>query len=321
MLQCRTCGGQNPDKCHYCGFCGKALFESPASQMAPPPDTVFERLGRTQVLRSKVGADRAAAVVAIIAVLMAFPLLWVVVNWEKLHRTSEVASTVESVPVAKQTEVQTAAPVTKSEEKEPAAAVPAQKKDQEPTRPAGEPASKLSKSTAGPVRSTNNDTSSAPTQAPEGPVQPTASVASAVAESKPVPPPKEEPRPVTAQVIPPPPAQTVPPQPRYPILRPEVQPPVTAPKPQTPRIHPGTSGVLVWSGVIERNGEISITGSRASTGSVVSGELPGVPVQITVEPPEFGLPEPPGQDNQWRSIRLRSLKKRHTVITIHWTVI
>lgn len=80
-------------------------------------------------------------------------------------------------------------------------------------------------------------------------------------------------------------------------------------------VHTG-SGRLIWTGTLERRGVIEFEGRSASVGSL-TGALPGVPVNVTVSPAEFGRDglevytdnaqlnqhvEPPSAANGWNRI-------------------
>ena len=90
-----------------------------------------------------------------------------------------------------------------------------------------------------------------------------------------------------------------------------------------PRARPGYSGppegVLLWSGRLDKNGSVTITGNSASFGEL-TGELPGVPVMIEVDQRDFALAETPSPSNGWRRITIRSRSKRHSVVSIKWSV-
>ena len=77
------------------------------------------------------------------------------------------------------------------------------------------------------------------------------------------------------------------------------------------------SGVVTWSGKLEKNGTITIDGTTASMGTL-NGALPGVPVLIDVEPKDVGVAEAPGPANGWRRLVFRSRVNRNTVVTIKW---
>lgn len=83
-----------------------------------------------------------------------------------------------------------------------------------------------------------------------------------------------------------------------------------------------SSGLVLWSGTLEAGQTLTISGSQASTGSVLSGGLPGVPVVLNVTPLELvGIQEPPGPTNGWARLVLRSKRKMHAVVSIEWKAI
>ncbi len=140
---------------------------------------------------------------------------------------------------------------------------------------------------------------------------------------------------IPAQAAPAAPART-PPQPSSPSAAGAQQPaagspaaPVTPaptqvapPAPVKPAYSGPRSGVILWSGQLERNGLIEISGATASglPGSL-RGELPGVPVIVEVEPKDVGVAEAPSPQNGWKRLVLRSRNRRMSVVTIKWTVI
>lgn len=79
------------------------------------------------------------------------------------------------------------------------------------------------------------------------------------------------------------------------------------------------SGVITWSGQIDKNGTVTIDGDRASSGSL-NGKLPAVPVIIDIDAREFALAEVPSPSNGWKRLVVRSRNKKQTVITINWRV-
>ena len=79
------------------------------------------------------------------------------------------------------------------------------------------------------------------------------------------------------------------------------------------------SGVLSWSGELERNSILVISEQRSSIGNIV-GQLPGKPVKITVEPKGLTIRQAPGEANRWNQIILYSGNQRYTSITIHWSI-
>lgn len=126
-----------------------------------------------------------------------------------------------------------------------------------------------------------------------------------------------------------PPAQPV--EDRQPILRPErTYPP--APVTQTPsqtavppaataaRYTGPSSGMLMWSGKLDKNAVVTINGSSASSGTL-TGTLPGVPVTIETDLTNIGFAETPSPSNGWKKVSLRSKKNQNIVVNIRWRVI
>ena len=65
---------------------------------------------------------------------------------------------------------------------------------------------------------------------------------------------------------------------------------------------------------------IEISGGVASSGTL-RGELPGVPVIVSLEPQDVGVAEAPSPQNGWKRLVLRSRNRRLSVVTIKWTVV
>ncbi len=143
--------------------------------------------------------------------------------------------------------------------------------------------------------------------------------------------------PPTVKLLPSAPTSTASPQPLRPRLQPDPSIPIDEPPASTrplsgsstsapsgpASIPPYTgqrSGTLLWSGTLEKDGVVTIEGNHASTGSL-TGELPGVPVEIDVDAREFGVAEAPAPTNGWKRIAIRSRRKRNAVVTIKWTAL
>jgi len=136
-------------------------------------------------------------------------------------------------------------------------------------------------------------------------------------------PPAAAPQAATPRAAPPAPlTQTEAPK-RVEILKPETpipqEPPRPAP-PAKPAYEGPPAGVLLWSGQLDKNGSVTIEGKRATFGNL-TGELPGVPVMIELDQREFALAEAPGPSNNWKRITIRSRNKRHSVVTIKWSIL
>jgi hypothetical protein len=99
--------------------------------------------------------------------------------------------------------------------------------------------------------------------------------------------------------------------------------PVAPPPARARRAYSGPdSGVIIWSGQLQKNGLFTIDGENASAGTLRGDLLPGVPVMITeVQPSDVGLAETPSPANGWKRIVLRSRSNRHSVVTITWSVL
>jgi serine/threonine-protein kinase len=77
------------------------------------------------------------------------------------------------------------------------------------------------------------------------------------------------------------------------------------------------SGTITWSGNLRKNADVVIGGQHASTGSV-TGDFPGEPVEIEVEPKEITIRQMPGAENGWKQIILYSGNQKYSSITIRW---
>ncbi len=132
-----------------------------------------------------------------------------------------------------------------------------------------------------------------------------------------MPPPAATLEPAATQPVPP--ARTAPSVPQ--VTKPEPAAPSVPVQPPAPAAYTGpSSGDLIWSGKLEKNGTITIQGSSSSSGTL-RGRFPGVPVLIQIQPTDLGVAEVPSPQNGWDKIVLRSRVNRLSVVTIHWTVI
>jgi serine/threonine protein kinase len=80
------------------------------------------------------------------------------------------------------------------------------------------------------------------------------------------------------------------------------------------------SGILTWSGDLERNAILVIAGGDATIGKL-DGRLPGKPIQIEVEPKDLTIRQAPSPANNWNRIILYSGNRRHSSITIRWKLV
>jgi hypothetical protein len=80
------------------------------------------------------------------------------------------------------------------------------------------------------------------------------------------------------------------------------------------------SGTIVWSGDLQKNSVLVIDDQQVSIGST-TGELPGKPVQIEVEPRDVVIRQMPNAANAWKLIILYSGNRKYSSITISWKVL
>jgi serine/threonine protein kinase len=80
---------------------------------------------------------------------------------------------------------------------------------------------------------------------------------------------------------------------------------------------PFASGTINWTGKLGKNAILVITSRNASIGSL-TGELPGRPVSIQLEPSDLVVRQMPDKANNWKQIMLYSGSKKYTSITIRW---
>ncbi|MBN1570327.1 MAG: protein kinase [Acidobacteria bacterium] len=103
-----------------------------------------------------------------------------------------------------------------------------------------------------------------------------------------------------------------------------VAPESTQPKPKPPEAAvspiPHESGVLTWTGNLEKNSILVIADRNATVGNV-AGKLPGKPVHIEVEPKGLAIRQMPSEINSWDQIILYSGNQKYTSITIRWQLI
>ena len=87
---------------------------------------------------------------------------------------------------------------------------------------------------------------------------------------------------------------------------------------QIPASQPeAASGVLEWSGDLQKNSILVITEQGPSIGSL-TGQLPGTPVKIEVEPKGLTIRQMPREINGWRHVILYSGNQKYSSIAIRW---
>ena len=80
------------------------------------------------------------------------------------------------------------------------------------------------------------------------------------------------------------------------------------------------SGIVTWSGKLEKNSVLVLTPPESSVGNV-TGAFPGKPVSIEVEPKEVIIRRAPDETNGYKQLMLYSGSKKFTSITIRWKTI
>ncbi len=122
--------------------------------------------------------------------------------------------------------------------------------------------------------------------------------------------------------MPAPPAAMPPPEPTVPAPNRTMPPPGVTPAPPSTALLPPPlprqrksydgprSGVTTWSGQLDKGQTVTI-----------DGRLPGVPVMINLDTKEFAIVEAPSPANGWNRVVIRSKSRRHTVVSIQWTVL
>jgi len=81
-----------------------------------------------------------------------------------------------------------------------------------------------------------------------------------------------------------------------------------------------TSGTATWTGHLDKDETLTITGGTPSKGILAGAGLPGVPVRITVDEKNLGFTQMPGASNGYRTLVIQS-HANHDKITVHWSVL
>lgn len=138
-----------------------------------------------------------------------------------------------------------------------------------------------------------------------------------------VPTPRQQVTPPQQQVTPPDsPAKPVERPKRIELMRPDPtqRPEQAVVPPPKPEYNGPSEGNLIWSGQLEKGDTVTIQGGQASAGSL-RGELPGLPVIVDLDTREFAIAEAPSPSNGWKKLVFRSRNKRHTVVTVKWSLL
>lgn len=290
-VSCGVCQAGNPPGQKFCTRCGAALA-APASASG----------GFTPAKRTPV-----PLLVTLFAIPIAGAAGWFAFQHWQADRSAEAPIVTTAHPAPSPLPVAVAEPAPS-----PGTQAPSSRPISPPIAHGSEPVPVAE--SAAPVRM--------PVQRPKPPAQTSAPapapVQGAVDETpEPTPAPETSREPVSA-AVPAPPAEPVPS--RTPVFQPER---TYRPEPETPsepRYSGPATGVLVWSGRLERGAAVTIEGDRPDTGTL-NGALPGVPVMVEITPSDVAVAEPPGPGNGWKRISVRSRKNRHTVVTIRWRVL
>ena len=81
-----------------------------------------------------------------------------------------------------------------------------------------------------------------------------------------------------------------------------------------------TRGSIRWTGNLRPSGILTIEGGKSSEGSL-NGDLPRIPVRISVSPREVEIVEAPSAANQWDRLVIRNNTPNPAVhVTIQWNV-
>ncbi len=311
--RCPNCGAEAGPGRKFCHICGQTLAPSftaaPPVAIAPPPPApptpaapwppVAAQPSPAPVAApqpAKNAAMMVALVASLVLLLAAIALLAYKLYFQ--NRAAAPSATPAQPATISQPAPQTPAPA--------------------PETPVPAPALQTPASTPPPAAAGPQTSLPAPGTQPQQPSRSPAPVSQA---GRPTPMPQTS----TPQVpppagAPPSPGPSEPPQPAAPraeILKPQ---PAAPPAPVKPAYSGPSSGVLVWSGQLQREGLVEIIGSSASSGTL-RGELPGAPVIVEVEPKDVGVAEAPSPANGWKRLVLRSRTRRLSVVTIKWTVI
>jgi serine/threonine-protein kinase len=100
------------------------------------------------------------------------------------------------------------------------------------------------------------------------------------------------------------------------------EPSVSIPKPAPAQRQYAKEGNLIWSGMVDKNQVVQISGSSANVGKLVGDPFPGgVPIQVSINNQKFAVISQPNPLNQFSQVSLRSTMKGNVEVTIHWTVL
>jgi hypothetical protein len=96
---------------------------------------------------------------------------------------------------------------------------------------------------------------------------------------------------------------------------------VSLTQPSEITIRPSSSGELLWTGSLEADRILTIQDGQFPSVGSLNGSLPGVPVQIQVEPIGVNVVAAPGPENEWKLLVLNSGGQPRTRITVRWSAL
>ncbi len=315
-MRCARCGTVSAEGSRFCEGCGGKLGEptesiAPAARPSPSGPAAIQS-------RAPSGAAK-ALVLALAMLLFGGGLGYLGFQYWTARRTAQALADQAAIsqpppatpePAAPPTEipvaVETPSPEAVPQSTLPAEAAPVETPAPVPrmkTAPKAAPAAKpVIPSPAGGLKPIPRAPLAEPPQ-PAQPPQETPSIAPPPASKPADPPPIESARP-----------------PRQEPVRPAPAPPPPVQPPPKPAYTGPSSGVVVWSGKLEKGESVVIDGGNASAGTL-NGKLPGVPVSVNLDVREFALAEAPSPSNNWSKLVIRSRNRRHTVVTVEWKVL
>ncbi len=85
-------------------------------------------------------------------------------------------------------------------------------------------------------------------------------------------------------------------------------------QPGSPKLQ--SAGIIVWKGLVEKDGIIEIDGDKCDPGSIQAG-LPGVPVTINLDTKNYAMVEFPSASNGYKRMKIRSRSRKESII-LNW---
>lgn len=312
-MRCARCGTVSAEGSRFCEGCGGKLGEPTESISAPAAAPASPSTPSAAVVTPRAPSGAAKAVgLALALILLGGGLGYLGFQYWMARRSVQAPTeqaAMPQIPTATPEVVTPPAEIPTAVENPPPAAVPQATAPAEaapvetPARAPAKPAPKAATA----VRPVSPHGGLNPI--PTNPLTP-------APQTAPPPPPPQEPRPLD---LPAPAKPAERPKQEQVTIRPPVPPPPPAEPPKPAYSGPST-GVVVWSGKLEKGESVVIEGGNASAGTL-NGKLPGVPVSVNLDVREFALAEAPSPSNNWSKLVIRSRNRRHTVVTIEWKVL